>query len=101
MQETETFEQWLRERIVRLSAQAADLAERAEKLQGEAHHMTRDLIAVQGALLYLAVWCGALAAGTDMQFRTNGWYITACIWGGAVVSAILPEGKKKKRRSSI
>ena len=36
MQETETFEQWLRERIVRLSAQA--------------HHMTRDLIAVQGAL---------------------------------------------------
>ena len=56
-------------------------------------------IAVQGALLYLAVWCGALAAGTDMQFRTNGWYITACIWGGAVVSAILPEGKKKKRRS--
>ena len=35
MQETETFEQWLRERIVRLSAQAADLAERAEKLQGE------------------------------------------------------------------
>ena len=47
MQETETFEQWLRERIVRLSAQAADLAERAEKLQGEAHHMTRDLIAVQ------------------------------------------------------
>ena len=55
-------------------------------------------IAVQGALLYLAVWCGALAAGTDMQFRTNGWYITACIWGGAGVSAILPEGKKKKRR---
>ena len=50
MQETETFEQWLRERIVRLSAQAADLAERAEKLQDEAHHMTRDLIAVQGAL---------------------------------------------------
>ena len=56
-------------------------------------------IAVPGALLYLAVWCGALAAGTDIQFRTNGWYITACIWGGAVVSAILPEGKKKKRRS--
>ena len=50
MQETETFEQWLREHIVRLSAQAADLAEQAEKLQGEAHHMTRDLIAVQGAL---------------------------------------------------
>ena len=56
-------------------------------------------IAVQGALLYLAVWCVALTAGTDMQFRANGWYITACIWGGAVVSAILPEGKKKKRRS--
>ena len=56
-------------------------------------------IAVQAALLYLAVWCGALAAGTDMQFRENGWYITACIWGGAGVSAILPEGKKKKRRS--
>lgn len=55
-------------------------------------------IAVQAALLFLAVWCGALAAGTDMQFRENGWYITACIWGGAVVSAILPEGKKKKRR---
>lgn len=55
--------------------------------------------AVQGALLYLAVWCGALAAGTDMQFRTNGWYITACIWGGTGMSAILPEGKKKKRRS--
>lgn len=56
-------------------------------------------IAVQAALLYLAVWCGALAAGTDMQFRENGWYITACIWGGAGVSAILPERKKKKRRS--
>ena len=56
-------------------------------------------IAVQGALLYLAVWCGALAAGTDMQFRENGWYITACIWGGAGMSAILPGGKKKKRRS--
>ena len=55
-------------------------------------------IAVQAALLFLAVWCGALAAGTDMQFRENGWYITACIWGGAGVSAILPEGKKKKRR---
>ena len=54
--------------------------------------------AVQGALLYLAVWCGALAAGTDMQFRENGWYITACIWGGTGMSAILPEGKKKKRR---
>ena len=56
-------------------------------------------IAVQGALLYLAVWCGALAAGTDTQFRTNGWYITACIWGGTGMSAILPGGKKKKRRS--
>ena len=55
-------------------------------------------IAVQGALLYLAVWCVALAAGTDMQFRANGWYITACIWGGAGVSAILPERQKKKRR---
>lgn len=55
--------------------------------------------AVQGALLYLAVWCGALAAGTDMQFRENGWYITACIWGGTGMSAILPGGKKKKRRS--
>ena len=54
--------------------------------------------AVQGALLYLAVWCGALAAGTDMQFRENGWYITACTWGGTGMSAILPEGKKKKRR---
>lgn len=55
--------------------------------------------AVQGALLYLAVWCGALAAGADMQFRENGWYITACIWGGTGMSALFPGGKKKKRRS--
>ncbi len=55
--------------------------------------------AVQGGLLYLAVWCGALAAGTDMQFGANGWQITVCIWGGTALAVLLPVGKRRRKRT--
>lgn len=55
--------------------------------------------AVQGGLLYLAVWCGALVLGTDVQFSTNGWQITACIWGGTALAALLPEGQRRRKRT--
>lgn len=55
-------------------------------------------IAVQGALLYLAVWCGAMAAGTDMQLeRTGG--ILQPVYGAGGGLRHTAEGKKKKRRS--
>lgn len=56
--------------------------------------------AVQALILYFIVWGAALAASAVPNFQANGWYITACIWGGSVIAAILPAGKKRRKKKA-
>ena len=54
--------------------------------------------AVQALILYFIVWGAALAASAVPNFQANGWYITGCIWGGTIMAAILPAGRKRRKR---
>ena len=56
--------------------------------------------AVQALILYFIVWGAALSASAVPNFQTNGWYITGCIWGGAIIAAILPAGKKRRKKKA-
>lgn len=54
--------------------------------------------AVQAVLLYFVVWAAALAVSAVPDFRSNGWYITGAIWGGAALAALMPDGKRKRAK---
>lgn len=54
--------------------------------------------ALQAVLLYFIVWAAALAVSAVPDFRSNGWYITGAIWGGAALAALMPGGKRKRTK---
>lgn len=54
--------------------------------------------ALQAVLLYFIVWAAALAVSAVPDFRSNGWYITGAIWGGAALAALMPGGKRKRAK---
>lgn len=54
--------------------------------------------AAQAFALYFIVWAAALTVSAVPNFGTNGWHITACIWGGAALAAVLPAGKKRRKK---
>ncbi len=54
--------------------------------------------ALQAVLLYFVVWAAALAVSAVPDFRSNGWYITGAIWGGAALAALTPGGKRKRAK---
>ena len=54
--------------------------------------------AAQAFVLYFMVWAVALAVSAVPNFGANGWYITACIWGGSILAALLPTGKKRRKK---
>lgn len=56
--------------------------------------------AAQSFALYFIVWAAALALSAVPSFGTNGWYITGCIWGGSALAAVLPAGKKRRKKKT-
>ena len=59
----------------------------------------RLLSLVAAALLYAVLWLVALASSQPLDFHSRGLWITASVFGGGLLSGLLPGGGKKRKRS--
>lgn len=57
--------------------------------------------AVQSALLYGLLWAMAFSLQVQLSFDTHGVQITAAVFGGSFIAALLPAGKGEKKRTGV
>ena len=54
---------------------------------------------ITAALLYVLLWCVALASSQPLDFQSHGLWITGAVFGGGFLSGVLCRGKKRKKQT--